>query len=131
MFKTSILKAKIKRSSVDFKNTYFWNSETSPRIIDLFFSDGEEIILFYIQSKNYSWILTNTRLIFPSQMQQIRLSELVNVSFDTVKNDPNQKMSNNKLTLHTLKDTTVIFVEEGTWHLLYEVFKFIIVNNKE
>ena len=130
MFKPSILKAKIKRSSVDFKNTYFWNSEANQKIINLFFSDEEEIILFYIKSKDYSWILTNKRLIFPSQMQQMILSELVDVSFDVVKNDPNQKMSNNKLPLHTLEGNMVIFVEEGTWHLLYEVFKFIIVNNR-
>ena len=135
MFKTSILRAKIKRSNVNFQKTILWDDvdikfSNNDYIARLFLDEDEEIILHYIKSKSYKWIFTNKRLIFPNYFKQILLSELVHVDFNSVAENIETKMTNIELGLSTNDETFKIILEEGTWHLFYEVFKFIIISNK-
>ena len=135
MFNTSILRAKIKRSNINFKNTFLFDRpndipdgiEKSPTIT---LEEGEEIIISYIKSENYKWTLTNHKIYFFDGMDSILLTDLVKVDVENIKANPDSKTTNTELTLFTNKETRKIFVEEGTWHLFYNVFKFIIDNNK-
>lgn len=134
MFKVSTLRAKIKRSNVNFKKTVLWDDidiefSNNLYVVKLFLDDKEEIIMHYWKSKNYKWILTDKRLIFPNYFKEVHLSELTHVDFSSIIENPETKMSNTELNLHTKNENFKIFLEEGTWHLFYDVFKFIIINN--
>lgn len=134
MINPSIIKSKIRRSKLNLKETILWDDSNylnNNKTSELLLANGEEIILHCKKSTNHRWILTNMRLIFPNQMKQILLSDLLDVSFDAIESKPNSKMSNDELTLSTNKGNSTLFVEEGTWHLFYEVFKFIINNIKQ
>lgn len=136
MFKVSTLRAKIKRSGVNFKNTVLWDDfeikySNNNTIVRLFLGDKEEIIMHYVESKDYKWILTNERLIFPNHDRQFKLADFVDVDFVNVKTNPHKKMTNTQLTLSTSNESFKLFVEEKTWHLFYEIFKFVIQSNKK
>lgn len=136
MIKSSIIKSKIKRGNLNLKTTILWDGSNSNylnnnTILSLFLANGEEIIMHCEESTNNRWILTNIRLIFPNQMEQILLSDLLDVNFDNIESNPNSKMSNNELTLVTVTGNSTLFIEKGTWHLFYEVFKFIIMNIRQ
>ncbi|WP_422080548.1 hypothetical protein [Ulvibacterium sp.] len=137
MIKTSILRAKIERSKIDFRDTFLWNEEQADAnknlILNLLLKNGEEIILHYIKSEEYRWFLTNERIIFPHETSHIFLSHLIDVGIpqELVEN-PDEKMTNNKLILSTKEnDAHELYVEEKTWHLFYNVFKFIVSKNRD
>ncbi len=135
MFNTSILRAKIKRSNISFKNTFLFDEsndmsgvlEKSPMMA---LEEGEEIIISYVKSENYKWVLTNHKIYIFNGLDNILLTDLIKVDVENIKGNPDSKTTNTELTLFTNEEARKIFVEEGTWHLFYNVFRFIVNNNK-
>ncbi len=131
MIKSNIIKAKIRRRNINFKYTYLYDDAESLNINQSIFSDvtlkdNEEIILYHDNLNNYNWIITNQRLLFPFDELEVPFSQICDVNFDSIMDSPENKMSNCELIL-VLKDGKVkIFLEKGTWPLVYEIFKFII-----
>lgn len=134
MIKANILKAKIKRSNAQLKNTHIYDPESSVSDLclfsKLFLRRTEDIILYHSDENENNWILTNQRLIFPVNMVDIDISKIKDVFFDNVHDNPEQKMTNTELVLQTENEKIKLFAEEGTWPLIYEVFKFIINSKK-
>ncbi len=129
MYKASIIKAKIKRSKVVFKNTVLWD-DISFSFNNIKLSDNEEAILMYTKPKEtYSWLFTNYRLILLHTNNQIVLSDLINVELNFIKDNPDKKMENEELVIATKEKTFTLLVDENTWHLFYDIFKFIINND--
>lgn len=130
MFSISAIKGKFKKSGIDFKKTFLYEeksflNEESLNLLQM----NEKCIIYYIESDNYSWYLTDKRFIVPSIGKTINLSDLKKVDFINLKANPSQKMENKELTLFTNNEEFNFFVEEKSWHLFYGIFKFIIENN--
>lgn len=131
MLSISVIKAKFKRSGLNFKSTFIFdeNSEqVNPK--DLFvFQTNEKCIIYFTGDNNYSWYLTNKRLIIPVENQFISLTDLTKIDFPNIKNNPSSKMENTELTLFTKSNQFKLFLEENSWHVFYNIFKFIIDKN--
>jgi hypothetical protein len=131
MFSISAIKGKFQRSGIDFRKTFLFEenpSHVNSNDLSLF-QINEKCIIYYIESSNYSWYLTDKRFIVPSVRKTINLSDLKNVDFTNLKANPSQKMENKELTLFTNNEEFNFNVEEKSWHLFYGIFKFIIENN--
>ena len=131
MLSISVIKAKFKRSGLNFKSTFIFD-ENSQQVNpeDLFaFQANEKCIIYFIRDNNYSWYLTNKRLIIPLEDKYISLSDLTKIDFPNVKNNPSSKMENTELSLFTNSDQFKLFLEEKSWHVFYNIFKFIIDKN--
>ncbi len=128
MLSISVIKAKFKRSDLNFKSTFIFDEnshQVNPK--DLFvFQANEKCIIYFIRDNNYSWYLTNKRLIIPVENKFISLSDLTKIDFPNIKNNPSSKMENTELTLFTYDDEITLFVEEKSWHIIYNIFKLII-----
>lgn len=129
MFSISAVKGKFKRSQINFKNTYLWDDMDviQKQQISIFLRIHERGIIYYNQSDSYYWFLTDQRIIMKESV--CNLNELVKVDFLNIKNNPHEKISNKELTLFTKSSQFDLFVEEGSWHLFYNIFKFIISKN--
>lgn len=131
MIKSSIIKAKIRRSKVSFVDTFFDIEDIQKHNIDnLILSENEEIIVLYKKDNNYNWVLTNINFYIPTNEIIIKLSDLVKVDFEELKKNPEQKRVNKELTLFTKNEKYRVLFEEGTWHVFYNLFLFIIGKNK-
>jgi len=134
MFSISSVKAKIKRSGLTFENTFIYGDNLNiDSIADKFVKDyidyGEQIIVFY-KSNGYGWCLTNKKLIIPGENIIIILSDLVKIDLTNFIQNPEAKSTNRELILITKYKSYKVFFEKNTWHLFYNIFKFIISNNK-
>ncbi|URC11670.1 hypothetical protein [Flavobacterium sp. B183] len=131
MLNISVIKAKFKRSGLNFKSTFIFDEnshQVNPK--DLFvFQANEKCIIYFTRDNNYSWYLTNKRLIIPVENKFISLSDLTKIDFPNIKNNPSSKMENAELTLFTNSNQFKLFLEENSWHVFYNIFKFIIDKN--
>jgi len=126
MIKSSIIRAKIRRSRVSFIDTIFEPEDIKKyNFDDLNLEDNEEVIVLY-EVNNYRWVLTNVNFFIPTSQIKIKLSDLVKVDFDRVKKNIETKSINTELTFHTNKRAYEVSFEEGTWHVFYNLFIFII-----
>jgi hypothetical protein len=129
MISISAIKAKFKRSGINFKKTFLF--EEKPFLDEdslSFIHANEKCIIYYKDSNNYNWFLTDKRFIVPSENKVFFLKDLKKIDISNIKSNPEKKTENNELTLFTLDDKFVFFVEEKSWHLFYNIFKFIIEN---
>lgn len=131
MLSISVIKAKFKRSGLNFKSTFIFDEnsdQVNPK--DLFvFQTNEKCIIYFTRGNNYSWYLTNKRLIIPVENKFISLTDLTKIDFPNIKNNPSSKMENTELTLFTNSNQFKLFLEENSWHVFYNIFKFIIDKN--
>ncbi|QTE21225.1 hypothetical protein [Polaribacter cellanae] len=126
MIKSSIIRAKLSRSRVTFVKTLFEIKDIKKHNFDdLNLDENEEVIALY-EIDNYRWVLTNINFFIPTSQIKIKLSDLVKVDFDSVKENIEIKKTNTELTLHTKERVYKVFFEEGTWHVFYNLFIFII-----
>lgn len=130
MFSVSSIKAKFKRSGINYSKTFLWESVSlsEKAIFTKLFQRDEIGIIYYNDCLNYSWCLTNQRIIILNE-KTYNLSDLIKVDFTNVKKNPSQKLSNTELTLFTNYNQFEIFLEENSWHVFYNIFKFIIDKN--
>lgn len=122
------IEGKFRRNKVEFKNTFLFKE--MPINIQNILVDNEICIIYYTNSINYSWFLTNQNLIIPSEID-ISLSSLKKIDFLNIKENPNEKLMNKELDLFTENFKFSITVEEKSWPLIYNIFKFIINKNIE
>ena len=130
MFSISAIKGKFKKSDIDFEKTFLYEekpflNEEALNLLQM----NEKCIIYYKESSNYSWYLTDKRFIIPSENRVIYLHDLKKVDISNIKENPSQKMENKELTLFTNNEEFNFFVEQKSWHLFYNIFKFIIENN--
>jgi len=126
MIKNSIIKAKLRRSRVSFKKTVFETEDIEKRNFDdLNLTENEKVIALY-ELDNYCWVLTNINFFIPTSQVKIKLKDLVKVDFDKVKKNIETKNVNTELTLYAKEKEYNVFFEEGTWHVFYNLFIFII-----
>lgn len=134
MIKTSIIIAKIKRNGVKFKDTFLWNNRPDDlqdaNSINLLLNKDEEVIVVY-RCSGYCWVLTNRRFFIPEEMATIFLSDIIEVDFKRLKENPLEKTTNDELNLITSEKEYIVYFEEKTWPLFYDIFKFIILNIKK
>ncbi|UGU17915.1 hypothetical protein LS482_08545 [Sinomicrobium kalidii] len=126
--KASIIKSKIKRSGVEFVDTYLFDSKDLVNNLghNIFLHPDEEVIMQY-QKEQIRWGLTNMRLILPNKLNQIVLEEITGVDFEKIKNEESTKFNNQTIDLHLRNGNRfTLNVEKGTWHLIFEIFKYII-----
>ncbi|WP_286920749.1 hypothetical protein [Flavobacterium sp. UBA4197] len=130
MFSISAIKGKFNRSKINFKDTYLYDEKPFSNIETLKqFQINEKCIIYYKKNNTYSWYLTNIRFIIPNEGRFVNLTDLKKVDFVNIKENPNLKMENKELTLLTRDEKFTFFVEENSWHLFYNIFKFIIEHN--
>ncbi|SUX48480.1 hypothetical protein [Chryseobacterium indoltheticum] len=120
------IEGKFKRSEIILKNTFLFKQKPTDISFDL--DNDEYCILYYIDSTE-SWFLTNKNLIFPFVRLSVDLSSLVKVDFSNIKENPSHKLINKRLDLFMENKKINIMVEEKSWHLIYNIFKFIISKN--
>ncbi len=133
MISRSALKAKIARSSVNLTKTFLGenikNILNTEDIINLFLFEDEEILLIFNDDRE-GWILTGKRLIQPKKLNQILINDMEKVDFDDIKEEKSSKKDNTTLFLHLKNNKKYkIKVEDKTWFLFYDIFKWVI--NKE
>ena len=133
MFSISAIKGKFKRSNLILEKTFLFDEQLSKldnNILQLLKID-EKCIIYYIESDTYSWYITNKRFLIPREGKKIDLSDLKRIDFLNLKENPSNKLKNKELNLFTEKQEFNFYVEEGSWHLIYDIFKFIIENNNK
>lgn len=133
MFSESAIIGKFKRSNLVLKKTFLFDEQKSQLNSNVFsmLKRDEKFILFYIHSNSYSWYITNKRFLIPSIDKKIDLNDLIKIDFTDLKQFPSNKSNNKELDVFTDKEKIEFTVEERSWYLIYEIFKFIIENNKK
>lgn len=130
MFSISAIKGKFERSQIDFKKTFLWEKipvEQKQKILSNL-KINEIGVIYYKESENYSWLLTSERIIIFNE-QSFNLSDLKKIDVINIKTNQSEKLSNRELTLFTNSNQFKLFLEENSWHVFYNIFKFIIDKN--
>jgi len=124
-----IIEGKFCRSEIQFKKT-FLNTNYPVKFNDSFNKD-EKLIIYYVESADYSWYLTNKRIIVEENIKKLNIffNDVVRVDFINIKNQLSAKTNNRELDLITKDESFVIKFEENSWHVFYNIIKFLI-NNK-
>ncbi len=130
---TSVIKAKFKRNASELKYTFLW--EVAPEDLKLKIKDkidiGEEpLIIFNNRLENTLWCLTNKRIFVSNNFDYIYIDDLTKVDILDIKNNPNNKKYSTELVLYTDKKNINLIVEKNSWHIVYNLLKFIIENYK-
>lgn len=130
MFSISAIKGKFERSQINFHKTFLWEkiSSSQKQKISTHLRIDEIGIIYYEESESYSWLLTNERIIILNE-NWYSLSDLIKVDFINIKINASEKISNRELTLFTNSIQFKLFLEENSWHVIYNIFKFIIDKN--
>lgn len=130
MFSISAIKGKFERSQIDFKKTLLWEKipiEQKQKLLNYLRVD-EIGIIYYKESEAYSWLLTSERIIIQND-NSYNLSDLKKIDVINIKTNQSEKLSNRELTLFTNSNQFKLFLEENSWHVFYNIFKFIIDKN--
>lgn len=126
--KASIIKSKIKRSGVKLVDTYLFDGkDIVNNLAHNFFLHPDEEVIMQFQKGQFKWVLTNMRLVLPNELKQIMLEEITAVDFEELKKEESTKSDNQTIDLELRNGNRFrLNVEKRTWHLIYEVFKYII-----
>lgn len=121
------IEGKFRRNKMIFKNTFLFKEK--PINISNILDNDEYCVIYYLDSAINSWFLTNKKLILPDIKLNIDLSSLKKIDFINIRENPAQKLINQELDLFTASNRISITVEEKSWPLIYNIFKFIINKN--
>lgn len=128
----SIIKSKFKRVGGELlKKTFLWkenqyNDCLYNKILENTDIDEKPIIFFNDLDEKQFWCLTDKRLFISSDLNYIYLNDLMKIDILDIKDNPNNKTSSTLLTLYTRNQTINLTVEYGSWHIIYNIFKYII-----
>ena len=133
MISKSALKAKILRSGVNLTETFLGDDIKQninvEDVVSLFLLEDEEVLLIF-NDHIEGWILTGKRLILPKTLNQILVKDMEKIDFDDIKEEKSSKKDNITLYIHLKNgNKQKIKVEDKTWFLFYDIFRWII--NKE
>ncbi|MET3036906.1 hypothetical protein ABXT08_12425 [Chryseobacterium sp. NRRL B-14859] len=123
------IEGKFRRSEIKFEKTFLFK-EKPINFPHTMLNNSEFCIIYFIDSPNYSWYLTNKNLIIPSINILVDLLSLLKVDFINLKSNPEHKLMNNELDLFTKDFAFKIVLEEKSWPAIYNIFKFIISKNE-
>jgi len=128
--KISAIEGKIKRSGIEFLKTSFWfnhnpdsNKEDWTRLL---LHNDERILIIYQESSDYRWVLTSQRLFIPNELITIKICDLLEANFEDLELGKTTKLENDSINLRTKNATIKLYLEENSWHLFIDIFKFII-----
>lgn len=128
---TSIVKAKFKRNANKLKHTFLWElapGDIKNKILNKMDADEEPLIIFSDPSEDALWCLTNKRIFVSNTYNFFYINDLIKVDFLDIKNNPNNKINSTELALFTEKEIINLIVERNSWHILFNLFQFIIAN---
>jgi len=131
--KTSIIKAKFKRNSQELKHTFLWEiapQDLKLKVKDKIDIDEEPLIIFDDKTDNKFWCLTNKRIFISDKFDYIYINDLRKVDILDIKKNPNNKINSIELVLYSDLEISKIIVEKKSWHIIYNILKFIIENYK-
>lgn len=133
MVSASIIEAKYKRAGLNVKNTFLWSQlddnqkeEIQSKVV---FGVEERCVIVYYRSPNYSWIITNLRLIIftDNNVADYTFDKIKGVNFPEVVEIKTNKKEIDQLTLHIVNgNDIVLYVENTTWHFIYGLLKFLL-----
>jgi len=132
MVAISTIEAKYKRAKLNVKNTFLWSQlsdVTQNEVLkQIMLNPSEECIIYYCKSPNYLWIITNERLIilkngialyYPYKLiKKVEFPEIEKIKADKVGID-------NITLLLSDGNCISVFVENTTWHFIYELLKLL------
>ena len=127
IIKSSIIKSKIKRSGIALKDTQIFedNHIENKLAFNFLLNENEEVIIKF-ENDIDKWVLTNYRILFPNKLSQILLGEIIGVDIENIRSQESTKNNNTSIDLLLSNQKKVSMnVENGTWPLMFEVFKYI------
>ena len=90
--------------------------------------DDEKIVLCYVPQKEYWWAITNCRLILSENHQYniIDFEDIESIEANDIFDNDVTKQDCTRLELKVHYKYINLEVEKGTWHLIYNIIKFVI-----
>jgi hypothetical protein len=130
MKKASIIRAKFLRSNIQTTTTMLWVELKDKELIrsNIRLLENEEVILCYVPNTKYWWLLTEQRLIIfeDLKVKYIQFVKINSIEPKEVFDAEKSKYDSTKLVLDTPDGDMVLIVEEGTWHVIYSILKFVV-----
>lgn len=128
MSSLSSVEAKFKRSSITRQKTSLWK-EANDALKNEFSSivrlESEAEILIYFENKLRNYLITNKRLII-NLNKEIYLEDIDRVFFDKIVREESGKKELDMLNITYKSKNIDLYVEVGTWPLIYQLLTFII-----
>ena len=127
----SLVEAKFIRSKLKSISTTLWDSTDNlvkETIIDkVRFELNEKPIICYFKKSSYWWILTNVSLIICNNncIANYQLSNIHTVELNDLFDGIVKKKECSNLQLYINGQRIDLELENGTWPILYDIFKFI------
>ena len=133
MITVSTLEAKFKRSNLSSQNT-LWGSDLTYYAqlegIRKMLQPLECLILFYYNSTDLFWVITNKRLIIQNDrsLSTYFLQDLEKVNLGEIAESTKAKNNCNYITFIVHKEVKILPVESKSWYIVYEILKLIVSN---
>lgn len=121
------IEGKFKRKKMILKSTFLYKEK--PIHIQENFDSDEFCIIYYKDLVDNCWFLTNKNLFISHQNFKVSLSLLKKVDFINLKKNPSEKLVYREIDLFTDYKRITLCVEEKSWPLIYNIFKFIVNKN--
>lgn len=128
----STVRAKFLRSKIKAKFTVLFEDmdEIDKNFIikNISLLNKETLILVFFPQKSYWWTLSNSRLIINNNsiLHYLTLSEIEKVEINEIFEGTSTKESFITLSLIHNNESIKLRVEENTWHIIYNIIKFVI-----
>lgn len=137
MLSISSIEAKYRRAKLITKDTFLWaeldntQKEMIEEQIDL--NANERCVIYYHKSIGYSWIISNERLIILDAKTVLYYPYKIikKVALPKIQDFQKGKSAIDKITIQLIDGKSIsVFVENTTWHFIYELLKFLLPDKK-
>lgn len=131
MKSVSVIEAKFLRSKLSTAHTKPWKETDSliqNRIIESIVPLREELfVLCFFPNENYWWVITNMRLIISecNSIQYLPLESIEKIEISGILNGSETKQAAQTIYLESQHRKVNLITEKGTWHVIYDILKFI------
>ncbi|MBS1597578.1 MAG: hypothetical protein JST75_05095 [Bacteroidetes bacterium] len=132
MISVSVIEAKFRRAKLHAKSTFLYSQLDAQQknIIQkrVSQSQGERLVIYYYKDLNYSWLISNERLIVlkEDEVFYYPYKDIQRIEFpknDDLKRD---KAGIDSVDILLTKGNLIsLFVESTTWHFIYALLKFL------
>lgn len=133
----SAIEAKFLRSKILTTSTKLWKDTditTQNKIIkSVDLTIDESFVLCFFLNDNCWWAITNKQLII-SDLDRVRyllLYSVTKIEPSDILNGKTAKQDIQTLVLKNEQEEIVLKLEKGTWHVIYNIFKFIIGSSND
>lgn len=127
----SAIEAKYRRGKLRSESTRLWKNTDAliqneiVRSIELLAE--EVIVICFYSNDDYWWVITNKRLIVKEspKVYYIFLSDIEKIRIEDMVYSNSSKLSSQTLFLEYKQGSLGLKLEKGTWHVIYDILKFI------